>query len=182
MRCAYTDGSGDRCATAWCAEHRDSVDRVTYCRRHAGVIRALTPALLDDLPALGNRAPSLVIWVARMVDAEVRELTDRATAGRASVDRVVPEQRDGACVWVVRWRASGSLGSLEVTLEVNESADCVVQLRAGGVTLYSAEPPWITARLQGNPLSDAHLRAARSLFCSEVLNALEAHLAAATLT
>ncbi|MFN2582997.1 MAG: hypothetical protein ABR498_09690, partial [Candidatus Dormibacteria bacterium] len=165
-----------QCDTAWCAEHRNSVDRVTYCRRHAGLMRSLTPSVFSDLPALGNRAPSLVIWVGRLIDFDVRALLAVSSSDeRVGVDRVVPEHRGGVCVWVMRWHSAMN-GARDVTLEVSEVEDATVVLRADGRQLFAAQPACITARLQGNRLSEVHQRAARALFCSDLMNALEQHV------
>lgn len=177
VRCAYVDSAGRRCGTAWCAEHRDSVDHVTYCRRHAGVMRALSPALVSDLPGLDNRAPSLVSWVARLIDHDVRTLVGGLLipAARVGSARVLPERHDGARVWVRRWTVFGT-PPFTIELAVSERSDTVVMLSAGSSLLFAAEPPWITARLGDARPSDAQTRADRALFCSDLLSALERHL------
>src|ERR1035437_10802886 len=63
--CAYTDRRGRACPTAWCPDHYAVVSGVPYCRRHAGVVRALA-AQPDELrlwPDVSNRAASLCEWI-----------------------------------------------------------------------------------------------------------------------
>jgi hypothetical protein len=39
--CAYRDGRGRGCRTVCCPDHGTSTEGKFYCRRHAGVIRAV---------------------------------------------------------------------------------------------------------------------------------------------
>ena len=177
VRCGYHDSGGARCRTAWCAEHRDSVDHVTYCRRHAGVMRALSPTLTTDLPGLDNRAPALVNWVARLIDHDVRTLVSSVVPAGTRVlsTRVVPERRDGARVWVRRWAVMAA-PPFDVSLAVSERDDTILALYSGSSLLFSAEPPWITARSRGERLSEAQARAVRAVFLGDLLAALAREL------
>ena len=83
--CEYVDRRGRECRTAWCIEHRVTIEDRVYCRRHAGVVSAL-PSLDSSptvsLPDLDNRAPSLVGWVSRQIDGDVwRLLLKELSAG-----------------------------------------------------------------------------------------------------
>ena len=143
------------------------------------MVRGLAPTLVSALPALENRAPSLVHWVGRMIDHDVRAvLLQVLPAGtRVRPERVVPRRRGQTRVWVQGWCARGPGVELDVRLEVSERADTVVVLRAGSRALISAEPPWISARVQGAELTRARARAARTLFYNDLLIALERHVA-----
>jgi len=75
--CEYVDRRGRECRTAWCPEHRVTIEDRVYCRRHAGVVSALPSldsSLSVSLPDLDNRAPSLVGWVSRQIDGDVWRL------------------------------------------------------------------------------------------------------------
>ena len=180
-RCCYVDNAGEECATLWCPPHSQPVDGVAYCRRHAGVIRGLTPSLQRDLPGVTNRAPSLVIWVGRSVDADVRDMLSLTFEDRAGVrmERVVPEHRGDTCVWVLRWIAKTSAVTCTLSLEVSEDADTLVTLRAGAEPIFAAVPPWISLRADGNPTAETHVREARGVFYRDFFTALHRYLGGA---
>ena len=104
-----------------------SIDHAFYCRRHAGVVRAVgsqtTPG--SGLPDLDNRAPSLVNWIARDLDANVRQLL-AASAGRGEsiiADDTVRVVRDfnRNARWEQSWRLVDHTGLiLKVTIQVLE--------------------------------------------------------------
>ncbi|MHB8533493.1 MAG: hypothetical protein ACYDC2_12315, partial [Solirubrobacteraceae bacterium] len=41
--CSYVDRRSRQCETAWCRIHHQVAFNNIYCRRHAGIIRALGP-------------------------------------------------------------------------------------------------------------------------------------------
>src|SRR6202035_85258 len=90
--CAYRDGRGRACAAAYCPEHGVATEGKFYCRRHAGVLRAVGAEVTPQggLPDIDNRAPSLVSWIARDLDAAVR----RVLAGGGVI-------ADGVPPWIV---------------------------------------------------------------------------------
>ena len=96
--CAYRDGRGRPCRAAHCPQHGVVSDGKFYCRRHAGVMRAVgaeaTPQ--GGLPDVDNRAPSLVNWIARDLDENVRRLlTGVARPGESVIaDETVHVARD----------------------------------------------------------------------------------------
>jgi hypothetical protein len=158
--CAYTDRRRRRCPTAWCADHRLVIDGRAYCRRHAGVVSALPRGFSGraaPLPDIDNRAPSLVSWVAREVDADVRrlllaELQPRAEGAQIVIDPVYlvfvgPERRRA---WERAWKLVDRAGrSLRVSLLVEEHEDAEVTVRVNSRVVERAAPPWITQRLAG---------------------------------
>jgi hypothetical protein len=134
------------------------VDTHVFCRRHAGTVSALpgdagAGALL---PALDNRAPSLVSWVAREIDADVRQLLLRlprvdegaqVLAEPLYLISVGPEHRRA---WERCWRVVTTGGTaVRVALAVEEDMDSEVVVRVGGNIAGRYVPPWIAERLSG---------------------------------
>jgi hypothetical protein len=158
--CTYLDGRGRACPTAYCPEHGTSVDGAFYCRRHAGVVRAVgsvaTPG--SGLPDLDNRAPSLVHWIARDLDTNVRRLLD-ASAGRGEsviADETVRVVRDfnRNARWEQSWRLVDHTGLiLKVTVQVFEENDTLVRVHVGSGVIADGVPPWIVRRSEEGDLS-----------------------------
>jgi hypothetical protein len=158
LACDYVDRRGHRCRTAWCPEHRLVIDGRVYCRRHAGVVSALPVGYVGHtapMPDLETRAPSLVSWVAREVDADIRHLLlaeDRDGRGRLITDPVylVFIGRDRRRAWERAWKLVGHAGdSLRVSLLVEEAADAEVAIRVDSAIVERLAPPWIVQRLHG---------------------------------
>src|SRR5438128_12462964 len=86
VRCAYVDRKGRACGTSWCPEHHLAVDDRVYCRRHSGVVRAISANTLElfEYPDLENRAASLCEWVAKDLDPMLRTLLMEMRAGPES--------------------------------------------------------------------------------------------------
>jgi hypothetical protein len=106
------------------------------------------------VPDVNDRAPSLVNWIARDIDAVIRcLLADAAIAGESIVaDDYVQMVRDHTreARWERGWRLLDHTGLvLKVTLFVNDSDDSVVFIRLGEVIIASGTPPWIANRPQG---------------------------------
>jgi hypothetical protein len=167
--CGYVDRRGRNCPTAWCPDHQNIVGGVVYCRRHAGVVRALPDAIQAALPDLENRAPSLVNWVARDVEQVIQEIvtgyrarlgTDTLIADPVHLVFLGPER---ARVWERSWKLVDHTGwSLRVALEVDELRDTQVAVRVGRNVVARMVPPWIESRQRGEsvpPELDAEQRA-----------------------
>ncbi len=155
QRCAYRDGRGRACRTAFCPEHAVAVDGKRYCRRHAGVVRAVgaeaTPS--GGLPDVDNRAPSLVSWIARDLDANVRRLlTGAARSGESVIaDETVHVARDfnRRARWEQSWRLVDHTGViLKVTIQVLEENDSLVRVHVGSGVIADGVPPWIVRRAE----------------------------------
>lgn len=153
--CAYRDSRGRACRAAYCPGHGVSIGGVTYCRRHAGVIRAVgAPATQrGGLPDIDNRAPSLVNWVARDLDTNVRRLlTGVARPGETViVDDTVHSARDfnRNARWEQSWRLVDHTGLiLKVTIQVPEDNDSLVRVHVGSGVIADGVPPWIGHRAQ----------------------------------
>jgi hypothetical protein len=151
--CAYRDGRGRACAAAYCPEHGVSAEGKFYCRRHAGVLRPVGAELTPQggLPDLDNRAPSLVNWIARDLDATVRKLlAGVANPGETIIaDETVHLARDfnRKARWEQSWRLVDHTGLiLKVTLQVFEEHDSLVRVHVGGGVVADGVPPWIVRR------------------------------------
>ena len=159
LSCEYVDRRGRACSTAWCPDHRLVIAGHVYCRRHAGVVSALPVGLVSSatpMPDLENRSPSLVSWVAREVDADVRDLLlgEAALGGEAQIvtDPVYPAftGSDRRRAWERAWKVVDRTGwSLRVALVVEECADAEVAVRVNSRTVERLAPPWIVQRLHG---------------------------------
>jgi hypothetical protein len=167
--CGYVDRRSRTCGTAWCPDHQSIVAGVVYCRRHAGVVRALSGQSQAVMPDLENRAPSLVNWVGHDVEQVIQDIvrgyhaelgTDQLIADPVHLVFLGPER---ARVWERSWKLADHTGwSLRVALEVDEVRDTVVAVRVGRNVVARMTPPWIDARLRGEviaPEVDAEQRA-----------------------
>lgn len=158
LACAYVDRRGHVCRTAWCPDHRLVIEGRVYCRRHAGVVSALPVGYIGHtapMPDLKTRAPSLVSWVAREVDADIRQLL--LTELRDDRVRLVTDPvylvfigRDRRRAWERAWKLVEPSGqSLRISLLVEECADAEVAVRVNAEIIDRLTPPWIVQRLHG---------------------------------
>jgi hypothetical protein len=187
LECEYIDRRGRRCRTAWCPIHRVVVRDGVYCRRHAGVVRAVPMGPMEPssvLPDLDNRAPSLVNWVSNEVDAEVQRLLlqELGPSGGAElmVDPVVLVfvGIDRSRAWERSWKLVGHTGTLrKVSLTVEEDADTEVAVKIGANVVDRLVPPWIGQRNDPNVLTPADERRRRDRFNEQVLDAIDRGLA-----
>jgi hypothetical protein len=148
--CAYRDGRGRACGAPYCPEHGVSTEGKFYCRRHAGVLRAVGAEVTPQggLPDVDNRAPSLVSWIARDLDANVRRLLSVVAGLGESViaDETVHVARDfnRKARWEQSWRLVDHTGLiLKVTIQVFEENDSLVRVHVGGGVIADGVPPWI---------------------------------------
>jgi hypothetical protein len=153
--CGYVDRRGRTCGTAWCPDHQQISGGTVYCRRHAGVVRALASAE-GSMPDLENRAPSLVNWVSRDLEEVIHDLvngyraelgTDRMIADPVHLTFLGPERLR---IWERSWKLVDHTGwGLRVALEVDEARDTEVAVRVGRNVVARVTPPWIEARMRG---------------------------------
>jgi hypothetical protein len=158
LACEYVDRRGRGCRTAWCPAHRLVIDGRVYCRRHAGVVSALPVGYVGHtapMPDLETRAPSLVSWVAREVDADIRQLL-LAEVGEGGVQLVTDPVylvfvgSDRRRAWERAWKLVDHSGrSFRVSLLVEEGADAEIAVRVGTAIVERLAPPWIVQRLHG---------------------------------
>ncbi|MBV9100218.1 MAG: hypothetical protein JOZ46_02075 [Candidatus Dormibacteraeota bacterium] len=182
IACDYVDRRDRACRTAWCPAHRMVVDERIFCRRHAGVVSSLPADAAQSipLPDLENRAPSLVGWVARQIDADVwrlmlREL-DAATGGQLIADPValvfIGVERHRA--WERAWKLVTHAGEKHrVSILVTESRDAEVEVKVGSNVLDRVVPPWIQHRRDGESVSAEQDVEERKLFNHRLLEAIQ---------
>ena len=181
--CAYVDRRGRECRTAWCIEHRVTIEGRVYCRRHAGVVSALPSldsSLAVSLPDLDNRAPSLVGWVSRQIDGDIwrlllKELTS-GSGGQLVADPVtlifvgIGRQR----AWERAWRLDSHVGiAHRVSIVVEELDDTMITVKVGQNTVEQLVPPWIQHRVRGETVAPDEDRKEREEFYQRVLDSIE---------
>ena len=177
LRCEYVDRRRRECATAWCPSHRLTIDGQIYCRRHAGLISALNKSSDSPVPPpdLDNRAPSLVCWVAREIDADIRNLLVKGwTSGSAQLltDNLtlVFVGSDRRRAWERSWKLVDHFGfAVRVALRVEEEQPNQVDAVVGAKTVAHFVPPWI---IQHSEPDNAQDKIARSEFNSNLLGAI----------
>jgi hypothetical protein len=183
LPCAYIDRRGRRCPTAWCPEHRVTIDSGVYCRRHAGVLNALPDydaSLVVSRPDLDNRAPSLVAWVSREIDTDVWRLLLRGYSS-PSADQLVADPvtlvylgfgRQRA--WERAWRLTSHLGiTHRVSIVVVEEDDTSVLVKVGDNTVARLVPPWIQHRAGSEDVAPRDERREREDFYASLLDSME---------
>jgi hypothetical protein len=156
--CAYTDRKGRACGTSWCPEHHLAVDDRVYCRRHSGVVRAITANTLElfEYPDLDNRAASLCEWIANDLDPLLRALLTELRAGNDSEQvsslpmRLVIQRQPAARAWVHAWTLSNHTGVIrKIGIQVDEGNDVEVVASVDGNEVVRGVPPWIADRIPG---------------------------------
>jgi hypothetical protein len=156
LPCSYRDRRGHACDSAFCEEHATLVGGLPYCRRHGSTIKALGRSANDPMthPDVGNRAPSLVNWVAGDLDSPVRDiLANLAHSGeRVLSDQEVTLVHDQSRRprWERSWRLVDHTGVIvKITCVVTDDDDAVVRVRVGSDEVVRAVPPWIERRRRG---------------------------------
>jgi hypothetical protein len=169
--CAYLDRRGRPCPAAFCSAHRVSFAGTSYCRRHAGTVQAIGELAKDPngFPDLNDRAPSLVNWIARDLDENIRRLLGRAARSGESVivDESVRLAHDPArkARWERAWRIVEHTGLvLKVTVHVSEDNDSLVHVKVGTEMVADGVPPWIARRREGHEVEAAIDISQRQLF------------------
>ena len=151
--CAYIDRRMRRCNTTWCADHVDRVGTTAYCRRHAGIARALGAQLPAGLPEVTNRAASLAAYLGAELDDRVVSILGRAAARNREASLVnhpvrlvnTPGGRERR--WQRSWNLVDNTGIVSrVAIEVDESDDTVVMTSVGASRIGRGTPPWIGRR------------------------------------
>ncbi|HEY6377909.1 MAG TPA: hypothetical protein VI316_01890 [Candidatus Dormibacteraeota bacterium] len=184
LECVYVDRRGRHCDTAWCRDHVVGVDGRPYCRRHAGVVRALPDVEPGSLPDLDNRAPSLLDWVTQRVDADI---TDAVAALAIDPQKVqtdtahlvlITQNAERIRAWERTWKLYDHTGiHLWVALDVEEDNDLELVIRVNATTIERLVPPWITARRRGLRLSDEADAQQRAAFYALVIAVVKQNLA-----
>lgn len=169
--CAYRDRRERSCSATICPAHSISLGGVTYCRRHAGTVQAIGELALDQSahPDIDDRAPSLVDWIGRDIDRDIRTLLARSARPGESVvaDDAARRAHDFRrnARWERSWRLVEHTGPiLNVTLHVTEDDDSLVHVRVGCETVADGVPPWIARRREGQDVEAAIDISQRRLF------------------
>ncbi|HXO66388.1 MAG TPA: EAL domain-containing protein [Candidatus Dormibacteraeota bacterium] len=158
--CAYTDRRNEFCGTGWCARHTAVIDGVAYCRRHAGVVRAMekSEAGPSQRPEVYNRAPSLCEWVANELDGGIRAImimTQRVHPGTSIGTRPLHCVLNGMPrrpMWYRSWMLQDHTGTqLHISVEVDEARETEVVVRVDSIEVERFIPPWIKERGSGDP-------------------------------
>jgi hypothetical protein len=136
--------------------YRPIVAGIAYWRRHAGTVQAIGELATDSrgLSDLDDRTPSLVDWIVRDLDLNIRGLLAFMTREGETivVDEVVrlARDRDRAARWERSWRILENTGVvLKVTVRVSEEDDSRVQVTVGSKVVADAVPPWIAGPREG---------------------------------
>ncbi len=174
VRCNYVDTRGRQCGTAWCPDHWRAVGGVVYCRRHANTIVALGDRASDPLtlPDLDNRGPSLVNWVYRDLDDEVRTLLGERGGATERVirDSAVTVVIDAAHhrTWERSWKLFDALGDVvhRITVVVADSDDALVTLRVDNTEVSHGVPPWIDRHRRNVDVTHTVDKSQRKIFYS----------------
>ncbi len=169
--CAYRDRRDRSCVAAICPAHSITLGGIAYCRRHAGTVQAIGELARDQSghPDVDDRAPSLVDWIARDIDKDIRTLLARTARPGESVlaDGAVRLAHDfhRKARWERSWRLIEHTGPiLNVTLHVAEDDDALVHIRVGTETVADGVPPWIARRREGQDVEAAIDISQRRLF------------------
>jgi len=187
LLCEYVDRRGRHCRTAWCPQHRVVLNNRVYCRRHGGVVAAVPYSANQPtaaLPDIDNRAPSLVNWVSRELDAAVRtrllsEVTPQAP-GELVADPValVFTGFDRHRAWEKAWKLVGHTGTTRrVSLLVEETLDSEVVVKVGTNVVDRLVPPWIERRTEAGADTPIDDEARRERFNERILEAIDRGLA-----
>jgi hypothetical protein len=144
-----------------------------FCRRHAGVVRALpvgTP-LTGTLPPINNRALPLLRWTGETLDPLMRRvLQHHRPDGTLLVDPVRLVSTRGQHSWRRSWAVADAAGQTAIDLDVAEEADALLIARVDGQIVAQSVPPWVTDRTS-DPDRDLFLRRA---FYERVVMAVDA--------
>ena len=183
VACAYVDRRLHRCSTAWCPAHRYVLGREVFCRRHAGVVSALSSGeavpTTTSYPDLNNRAPSLVAWMARALDADVwgllLEELGTETGGQLVADPVTlvfhGVQRGRS--WERAWKLVTHTGvARRVSVLVEEADDTTVVVKVGSRVVTSVVPPWIAHRSKHEDVSPEVDAGERAAFNQQLIAAI----------
>ncbi len=181
--CAYTDRRRRACPTAWCPDHYAVVNGVPYCRRHAGVVRALA-AQPDELrlwPDVSNRAASLCEWIANDLGSGIRAILKVAQGVQSgwslseSALTSVIQGTPRSMVWNRGWMLSDHTGKqMRVSISVDEARDSEVAVRVDSAEVARFIPPWIIERRSQSRADVGLEREQREYLRSSVLEAVAA--------
>ena len=146
-----------------------------YCRRHGGVMKAISKNTLEHIeaPDLDNRALSLCEWVSNDLDPDMRALLEELRDGAPGYEvnaqplHLVMVRTPRSRAWAHVWTLSNHSGTVrKVGIEVNESDDTIVVATVDGNPVAKAVPPWISDR--GTPSAKTRCSSAGTSFGSSL--------------
>ena len=134
-----------------------------YCRRHAGLFLALggSLALLDcELDDHFARRPSLVSWVPRDLDLDMRNLlADVAEIPRYQATIVTKQMIHAAppelVTWEVRWELANSYPKVNVSFMLEGYQDAAIVARVDGRMVMRESPEWLRQHLNNEAVDGA---------------------------
>jgi hypothetical protein len=184
-RCSYVDRRGRSCGYSWCPEHQMVVADMVYCRRHGGVVRAISAIPYETIehPDLDNRALSLCEWVAADIDGELRKLLESLPRGEEAWVYAQPlsllmQRALGTRSWTRGWTLANQTGvQRKVAIAVSENDDAEVIASADGAEVARMVPPWISDR--GAPIAEEAIAKRREQFRTEIVDSIGKALKAA---
>lgn len=177
--CEYVDRRERPCGYAWCPEHQVVFDEHPYCRRHGGVMKAISRNSLEDVepPDLDNRALSLCEWVSNDLEPDMRALLEELRGGREGFQvnshplHLILVRTPRSRAWAHIWSLSNNIGTVrKVGIEVNEADDSMVVASVDGNAVAKEVPPWISDR--GTPISEDAVRKRRDEFRVKLVGAV----------
>ena len=177
--CQYEDRHGRPCGYAWCPEHQVVFADRPYCRRHGGVMRAISQNTLEHIepPDLDNRALSLCEWVSNDLDRDMTALLEELRGGDEGFQvqdqplHLVLIRTPKSRAWAHVWTLSSNKGTVrKVGIEVNEADDTKVVASVDGNPVATEVPPWISDR--GTPISEDAVRKRREDFRVKLVGAV----------
>jgi len=161
------------------------VAQKTYCRRHGGVMRAISAIPYEEVepPDLDNRALSLCEWVAADLEGDVRRALEGYRPDKESWVYAQPlslmlQRAVGVRGWARGWSLANQTGVLrKVGIHVEESEDSTVVATVDAKEVSRAVPPWISDR--GTPISEDAVARRRTEFRQKLLGDITKHLESA---
>jgi hypothetical protein len=159
-------------------DHVKVLSGVTYCPRHAGVVRAIAASSApDERPPVKCRAPSLTAWLADILDPQINHLLSQF--GEAGYDHRVVRHALSHRVgnvpahhhWEESWRVEVSgQPPVDIVIDVKEETDIVVRVRVNEVLVTRIVPPWIERHQNGSRKDDEE--GIREEFCQRIVTLL----------
>jgi hypothetical protein len=177
--CAYVDRRSRGCGYSWCPDHSAPFNKVNYCRRHGGVMRAIAENQYDTIepPDLDSRALSLTEWVSADLDKDVRAFMAKlqqpndGTSVTLHPLRLVIQRTPYSRGWTRVWTLSSPTGVLKkIGVEVDEDRDFEVHATVDGNMVASSVPPWIGDR--GTEIAQEAADRKRAKFREDLIEAM----------
>jgi hypothetical protein len=178
-QCAYVDRRKRECGYAWCPEHQMVVADAVFCRRHGGVMRAISAIPYEEIepPDLDNRALSLCEWVASDLDPDLRKVLETMRDSEdawvyAQPLSLMMQRALGVRAWARGWTLANQTGVLrKVGVHVDENDDATVVATTDGREVSREIPPWISDR--GTPISEEAVSRRRGEFRQRLINDIQ---------